>query len=102
MKHRENGHVTQDDAIFHISEMLKMEETKLYRKAMPRLIGCHICERDASVLINIKKVIQHVKCGNCKTDYAIRILPTGKYKMKSVRGVEMVDGVDRHWIEKYI
>lgn len=100
MKHRENGHVTQDGAIFHITEMLKLQESKLYRRGMPRLIACHICDFDASVLINIKNARQTAKCGNCKNVLKIRILPTGRYKMKSDRGLELIDGNNRYWITK--
>ncbi|KKL72706.1 hypothetical protein LCGC14_2082250 [marine sediment metagenome] len=103
MKIRENGHITQDGAILHISEMLKLEETKLFRKGLPRLIPCPICEFDATILINIKKKLStDLKCGNCHNLVTVRILPSGIYKIRSERGDELVNGTDRRWLNKLI
>ena len=55
---------------------------------------------NASVPIVVGKTPQHLKCIHCVSELAIRMLPSGAYKMRSELGLEYVVGTERNWKEK--
>lgn len=67
----------------------------------PFMVKCHVCDSEASVLINPKKAIQTRKCSWCHNELKFRIMASGIYKVKSVMGIEYVNGTKRNWITRF-
>lgn len=93
------GH--QDGVGFDFKNVLQTLHYELTGQGKALLVKCHLCESNASVRLNIQKKLQTLNCTWCKARMKIRILATGKYKIKSQMGIEMVNGEHRYWIERY-
>jgi hypothetical protein len=93
------GH--QDGVGFDFKNVLQTLQMQLTGNRKFLLVKCHLCESTASVRMDVNKILQTLECTWCKAPQKIRKLASGKYKVKSQRGIEMVNGENRYWIERY-
>ena len=92
------GH--QDGVGFDFTNTLQTLTKQLVGEGKFLLVPCQGCESQASVRLNVKKVLQTLACTWCKHPMKIRILPGGIYKIKSAMGIEEVNGEERRWINR--
>jgi len=90
----------QDGSTFDLNNIMKGLQQEMYDKVKPLYVMCHVCDSSTSVRINPKKRTQHVECTWCKNILKFLIFSTGKYRVKSPRGIEEVVGNERKWIER--
>lgn len=93
------GH--QDGVGFDFKNVLQTLQMQLMGDRKFLLVRCHVCDSNASVRMELNRVLQRLECTWCGAPQKIRMLSSGKYKIKSQMGIEMVNGEKRHWIERF-
>jgi hypothetical protein len=84
---------TVDKIPFDVTQLSKMAMLKKKTGKVAALVKCPVCLFPTGILINTAHKTQQRNCNQCNSVHMIKLLPTGRYKIKNALGImDVADG----------